>query len=170
MENVKIHITKLTDMALAQRACSFTNHMKESKIDAQKLYRCEHSPIRTQLFWIEMFNIPTFVSVHFVRHSIGVTHFVESNRDDRGGQEEVDRMTPVNHAMLCNAETLINMARKRLCYKAHSLTREVMYQIKETISSIDYELSCFMVPNCIYRGGICSEIKPCGRKKYETSY
>lgn len=160
-----ITVDKLTDLALAQRACSFTNHMKKSKISLDTLYCSEHSPLRTQLFWVEMHGIPTFVSVHLVRHTQGVTHFVESNRDDRGGADEVGRLTPVNHAMLCNAQALINMARKRLCTKAHDKTQEVFNQIKNAVEIVDRDLSNYMVPECVYRNGFCPEIKSCDRRK-----
>lgn len=165
---MKVTAYKLTGEGLAQRACSFTNHMKSSNISLEKLYHCEHSPMRTQLFWVEMYGIPTFVSVHLVRHSQGVTHYVESNRDDRGGVDKVDRLTPVNHAMLCNAQALINMSRKRLCAKAHAKTQEVMYQIKEAVSEVDDDLARYMVTECVYRGGQCYELKPCGRTTTTT--
>jgi len=137
----------------------------------EKIYRCEHSPIRTQLFWIEMFGIPTFVSVHLVRHKIGVEHFVRSHRDDRGGNGTEDRNTPVDHAMLINAQALLNMARKRLCLKAHAQTWVVMQNIRSAVSGVDLSLALMMRRDCIYRNG-CHEIKPCGwfekRKKRNT--
>jgi len=154
---------KLTDYGLAQRACQFTNHgHQQSNISLKTLYACEHSPCRTQLFWIEMCGIPNFVSVHFVRHKVGVEHFVQTMRTDRGGNDETNRLTPTNHAMLCNAQALINMARKRLCYKASRETRQAMVAVLEAIKPIDPDLARRMVPDCRYRGNICHEIKPCG--------
>ena len=104
-----VRAEKLTGTDLMRWACGLTID-KESTIDLYEIYKNEHSPIRTQLFKVEMLDIPTFVSVHFVRHTQGVTHFVKSNRKDRGGKDDVDRWTPVNHGMLCNAQALINMA------------------------------------------------------------
>lgn len=158
-----IKIKKLTDIKLARKACEFTIHSDkaESKIRLDKLYQCEHSPIRTQMFWVELKNIPTFVSVHLVRHKIGVEHFVKTMRDEFIDGDKVNRLTPVNHAMLINAQSLINLSRKRLCYKASKETREVMYAIRNFISFIDKDLSERMVPECEYRGGICNELKPC---------
>jgi len=126
-----------------------------------RIYQCEHSPIRTQLFWIEMTGIPTFVSVHLVRHKIGVEHFVRSHRDDRGGTGTEDRNTPVDHAMLINAQALINMARKRLCLKAHVETQRVMAEIATAVFSVDRDLSAFLVRDCFYRHG-CHELTSCG--------
>ena len=124
----------------------------------------EHSPIRTQLFLIEMKNIQTFVSVHFVRHNVGVIHFVKSNRIDRGGNDTVDRMSPVNHMMIANAQAVINMARKRLCSKASIETQEVMSIIANKIFDVDPELAHCLMPECEYRGG-CTELNSCGYMK-----
>lgn len=157
---MRVVITKLTDGALAQKACEFTIN-KKSSISLDKLYSCEHSPIRTQMFWVEMYDIPTFVSVHLVRHAIGISHFVKSNREDRGGLTGTDRNTPVNHAMLLNAQSLINLARKRLCLKASSETVAVMKEIKEKIKEVDPALYPYLVPECEYRKA-CHELKSCG--------
>ena len=161
--NMKVLVRKLTDESLMRRACEMTSKGKTSKITLAKIYACEHSPIRSQIFWIEMIDIPSFVSVHFVRHKIGVEHFVESNRDDRGGEDIVDRNTPVHHGMLINAQALINMARKRLCSKAHVEAVKVMEMIQEEVSKVDPDLANHMVPECVYRGGVCHELKSCGK-------
>lgn len=158
---MEISIKKYTDEALMRRACEMTMHGASSNMTLEKIYECEHSPMRTQMFWVEMLDIPTFASVHFVRHKIGVEHFVTSNREDRGGKEETDRWTPVNHGMLINAQALINMARKRLCYKAHHEVRKIMEEIVNSMYMIDADLADRMVPDCEYRNG-CHELRPCG--------
>lgn len=160
---MKVIVTKLTDVSLVQKACEYTMHGKKSSMTLDKIYSCMHSPIRTQLFTIEMIDIYSFVSTHFVRHSQGVTHFVTSNRDDRGGDSEVNRWTPVNHMMLLNAETLINMSRKRLCGSAHIEAQKLMQLIKYEIrNKVDYQLAKYMVPECYFRNGKCPELKCCG--------
>lgn len=162
IEDTFVHVTKLTSPYLAQLACSYTIN-KSVKPSLKKLYNCEHSPIRTQLFAVEMINIPSFVSTHFVRHHVGVDHFVKSNREDRnGGHTNIDRNTPVNHLMVCNAQALINMSRRRLCLQAHPQTVKVMNMIKEAVAKVDLDLAEKMVPECEYRNG-CHELKPCGR-------
>ena len=160
-EKYTITIKKLTDETLLRRACEMTMHGKTSNVRLSAMYKAEHSPIRTQLFWIEMLGIPSFVSVNFVRHKIGVEHFVMSNRDDRGGGDNVTRDTPVNHGMLCNAQAIINMARKRLCSKAHRETRNVMMAVCNALKTIDADLHRELAPDCVYRGR-CHELKPCG--------
>ena len=157
---MEIKVNKITGKELLRLAASYTIG-KDSKLSLKKGYKCEHSPIRTQIFIVEMINIPTFVSVHFVRHNVGVTHFVTSNRDDRGGTGTEDRNTEVKHMMIINAQSLIAMARKRLCFKSHRATVNVMRGIKKVITDIDHALFERLVPECIYRG-LCPEIKSCG--------
>lgn len=163
---MRISVEKLTNVDLARRACQFTTHSHaDSMISLGKLYRCEHSPMRTQMFWVEMKGIPNFVSVHFVRHKIGVEHYVQTMRNDRGAGEVANRLTPTNHAMFINAAALVSMARKRLCTKAHTETRAVMDAIRAEVAEVDRDLADYMVPECVYRGNVCHELKPCGRLK-----
>jgi len=148
-----ITVTRLTDHALMHRAMQITaNHDRPIETDPFALYKSEHSPIRTQLFWIEMRGIPTFVSTHFVRHHVGVQHYVQSNRADHGGDPDAGRMTLINHAMLINAQALISMARARLCRRASKETREVMNAIRHEMYCIDGALALAMVADCEYRG------------------
>ena len=160
---MQILVEKLTSVELARLACQFTTHRHESStISLHDLYACEHSPIRTQIFLVHMIEIPNFVSVHFVRHRIGVEHFVQTHREDRGANFVADRNTPVNHLMLLNAQALIQLARKRLCFKASAKTHETMNLIHVEICSLDPDLASFMNPECVYRSGVCYERKTCG--------
>ena len=157
---MKITVQKLTDYSLLQRAAWATSG-REVKAPLVKWYDSEHSPMRTQLFWVEMIDIPSFVSTHLVRHDIGVEHFVRSNRDDRGGIPGADRETPVTHCMLINAQALVNMARKRMCQSAHKKAQLVIHDIAEGVLLVDPDLYGMMVPDCVYRNG-CHDFKPCG--------
>jgi len=158
---MKIKVTKLTDKSLLDKACSFTVGKDVDVQSMHKFYKSEHSPIRTQIFCVEMYDIPSFVSVHLVRHHVGIEHFVKSNRTDRGGKEDVDRYSPVNHMMICNAQSLINMARKRLCTQASKETREVFEEIKNRVAEKDVALSSCMLPECGYKNGYCNEFSTC---------
>ena len=161
---MKISATKLTTPDLARRACQYTKHAHAaSSITMERIYAMEHSPIRTQIFAVEMVGIPNFVSVHFVRHHVGVDHYVQTMRLDRGADDVANRLTPTNHLMIANAQALINMARKRLCHKASSETREVMEKIRTAIGGVDHALGSVMVQECYYRGFICHERTPCGQ-------
>lgn len=155
----------VTPVDLYRRACEMTLQPgKDSRISLQLLLRAEHSPIRTVVYWVQMFGIPSFVSVHLVRHHIGIEHFVQSMRDDRGGagDDVVTRLTPVNHAMLINAQALINVSRKRLCSKAHRETQMVVRALRGAIRQTELpEVADFMVPECEYRGE-CPEPNGCG--------
>ncbi|MGN1172616.1 MAG: FAD-dependent thymidylate synthase [Muribaculaceae bacterium] len=209
MTDMKINVIKLTDVELLRKANSFTTG-KDSKMTLDTAYRYGHSPIRTQLFWVELTDIPLFVASQLVRSHVGVQFFQRSKRIDRGGEsfaiechdfgqrldllaedcnpglndEEAERITevlndlekeiktfpnrfdryaPTDLAFIINAEALINMAHKRLCTKASAETREVMICIREKVAGIDPALAGYLVPQCVYRGGICPEPKGCGK-------
>lgn len=161
---MKITITKLTGLDLARLACQYTMHSHaESKMELADLYACEHSPMRTQMFAIEMQGIPNFVSVHLVRHHVGVMHYVQTMREDRGAKNIANRHTPTNHLMIANAQALVDMSRKRLCYQAKEETREVWSAVKLEMVDADNDLAFFMVPECVYRGLVCHERRMCGK-------
>ena len=169
-----VHIEPITDCAFVRRAAQMTTHGQPVTAGLRSWYRTEHSPIRARLFWIELLAIPSFVSVHLVRHKIGVEHYVESMRDDRGGagDTETNRLTPVNHGMLVNAQSLIAMSRKRLCYKSHKRTVAVWSRLRKEMLGIDSDLHRYLVPECVYRNGICPEFRECkpGLKKVLLAY
>lgn len=117
--------------------------------------------------------IPYWVSVHFVRHHIGVNHYVQTQRDDRTTHEisrnEKPQGETVSHIMSVNAQELIFMAHKRLCSQASPETRKVMEMICEEVIKVAPYMKDVLVPLCAYRGGLCTEFKCCGRNKlYST--
>lgn len=157
---MEIEIVKITTVEDLQEANEFTSGAN-SEMDLKTAYACRHSPMRTQLFKVKMYDIPTFVSVHLVRHSIGYTHFVKSMRTDRGGDGSEDRYTPVNHMMYLNAQCIIELANARLCRKASKETQEVVALIKEAMLDVDPALAYWMRPRCLELGR-CRELKTCG--------
>ena len=86
---MNIKVRKLISVELLREANSFTTN-KESKMSLQTAYRLKHSPIRTQIFWIEMREIPLFVASQFVRSHVGIQCFQLSKRTDRGGASLVE--------------------------------------------------------------------------------
>lgn len=198
---MNIKVTKLTDVELLRRANSFTTG-RDSHMTLAKAYRAGHSPIRTQLFWVECTDIPLFVASQLVRSHVGVQFFQRSKRTDRGGEDfreachcisqellcsgavtdfkerqiqieerakwvddlpkRFDRYAPTDLAFIINAEALINMAHKRLCAKASKETRDLMTKIALGVAIADPALAPHLVPQCVYRGGICPEAKCCG--------
>lgn len=208
MKDFTVSVRKLTDLELLQEACA-TTFLGSSHATLISLYKSEHSPVRTQLFWISLKNIPLYISTHLIRHHVGSVPFQLTCRDDRKGgnpdvpgkldllkeklrnlidnwhnggsfisdyQQEVDsiveeldwlkensdRETPVNLSLCINAQSLIDMAKLRLCMQASQGTREVFSEIKNQIAKIDPELASVMVRKCVYRNGLCGEMRCCG--------
>lgn len=202
-------VRKLTDLDLLQEACA-TTFLGTSHATLISLYKSEHSPIRTQLFWISLKNIPLYVSTHLLRHHVGSVPFQLTCRNDRNGgnpglpgkidsiierlkglidawhkggvfinnhqseadaiyeelewlKNNADRETPVNLSLCINAQSLIDMAKLRLCAGCASSGTVIVFQaIKDEIFKIDPDLASVMVRKCVYRGGICGEPRCCG--------
>lgn len=128
----------------------------------ERLVKAEHSPMRELWFGIKM-EIPYWVSVHFVRHHIGVNHYVQTQRSDRTGilRDEKPQGEIVSHIMSVNAQELVFMARKRLCKQASPETREVMQLIVKEVIKVAPYMKEVLVPLCVYRNGKCTEMFPC---------
>lgn len=202
MKDFQVSVRKLTDLSLMREACE-TTFLGKSNQSLLSIYKTEHSPVRTQLFWVKLTSIPLYVSTHLLRHHVGSVPFQLSCRSDRNGgnpglidkldevinslngleeqtptmiqtvtssvikelewlQENADRYTPVNLGLLLNAQSLMDMAKLRLCNQASSETRQVFQAIKDEIAKVDPELASMMVRKCVYRGGLCGESRCCG--------
>ena len=164
-----MHITidKITDESLMREACEFTM-LKDIKSQQtlESMYKAKHSPIRTQIFIIRMKGIPAFVAHHLRTHYVGVMgHWITSRRDDRGGEAKETRSELVDHILICNAETLMNMAAVRLCRSSHIKTYQVMHGIKGKIKDIDPDLYRHLLPKCDILAAGCTEPKSCGRQQ-----
>lgn len=123
----------------------------------------EHSPIRhIQVSW-KWANLKSWVSVHFVRHWLGIVHYVTTQRSDRTGipRDNLPQDSLVEHECEANAQALINISRKRLCAQAAPETRAAWREIKQKVSAVDPVLGQVMVPECVYRG-FCPEFHSCG--------
>lgn len=128
----------------------------------KRLVEAEHSPMRELWFGLRL-EVPYWVSVHFVRHHIGVNHYVQTQRSDR---TNVDRNfkpqgETVSHILSVNAQELVFMAHKRLCKQASPETREVMQMIVEEVVKVAPYMKSVLVPLCAYRNGKCTEMFPC---------
>lgn len=84
MRDFTVSVRKVTDENLMRSACEMT-FLGESKQSLLSIYKSEHSPVRTQLFWVEFRGIPLASSTHLLRHHVGSTPFQLSCRDDRNG-------------------------------------------------------------------------------------
>ena len=184
-----ISVTKFTDEKLLLLANSFTTG-RESHMTLETAYKNGHSTIRTQLFFVQLADIPLFVASQLVRSHVGVQFFQLSKRTDRGGADfreecrelaeliangltnealqllevfpcKYDRYAPTDLAFIINAEALINMAHKRLCAKASHETMQIVQGICDEAAHCDPALAPHLVPQCIFRGGICPEPRSC---------
>lgn len=128
----------------------------------KRLVEAEHSPIRELWFGIKM-EIPYWVSVHFVRHHVGVNHYVQTQRSDRTGNNRNEKRQDelVSHIMSINAQELINMSHKRLCKQASEETRQVMKMIVDEVVKVAPYIKSVLVPLCVYRNGKCTEMFSC---------
>ena len=83
----------------------------------KRMILAEHSPIRKNKFSWRWVDIKYWVSVHLVRHWLGIVHFVKTQRTDRTNinRDELPQGALVNHAAEANSQALINISRRRLC-------------------------------------------------------
>lgn len=124
---------------------------------------CQHSPIRKISVNWKWSDLPSWVSVHFVRHKFGIDHFVSTQRSDRTG---VDRNSarqdaPVEHECIANVEEILFISRRRLCNQASPETRNAWKLVLEKLKEKEPEIVECCVPECVYRG-FCPEFKCCG--------
>lgn len=130
----------------------------------RKILRARHSPIR-RLWFSFYLEIPSWVSVHLVRH-VHAQPFVQSQRNDR--QSAYDRNkapqdAPVKMILDVNAEELINIANKRLCAKAAAETREVVTEMCRLAAEAFPAIKDELVPVCVRNGHRCYEMDACGK-------
>lgn len=163
------YIKNNTDWKEIRNACRTTVGAEETDAEItnnfkKRLLLSEHSPIRLlNITWLWQ-GIKSWISVHFVRHKYGIEHFVSSQREDRTGIDRDSKRQDslVNHKCNANAQAIIYISRKRLCKKAHPETREAWREFLYDLYKHEPELVDCCVPECIYRGGICPELKTCG--------
>lgn len=138
------------------------------------LLLAEHSPIRLLTYDWSWKSIPYWVSTELSRHKN--EKFISSQRTDRTGIERdgLRQDAPVNFDGVANAQNIIDISRKRLCYCATKEARTLMEDLKSTLIKNNFLIGYYAVPNCVYRGG-CPEFKPCGFyknfcEKYKNIY
>ena len=61
-----------------------------------------------------------------------------------------------------NAEELMTISNKRLCRQASKETQEIVQKMCDLVEREMPEFRGLLVPACIYNGGVCHEMKPCG--------
>ena len=171
----KIMWTEYRDVwGKVKQAARTTVHLDgEGKYPSDKwkksILLAEHSPIRKIIFSWKWGELKSWVSVHFVRHKIGIEHWVRSQRTDRTGidRNDLPQAALVEHECQANAQALINISRKRLCAQASPETREAWKQLIREVHRQDPVLASVCVKECVYRG-FCPEMNPCGYEKTEA--
>ncbi|MFA5754559.1 MAG: thymidylate synthase ThyX [Patescibacteria group bacterium] len=136
----------------------------------KSITRAEHSPIRLIEFLIKTEDVKSWITVHNVRHRIGIEHFVSTQRNDRTGKnrDETPQGSLVDYEFCVNLNELMNICRKRFCGQAHEETRKFWQEIvaklliDEKSREIILPVIDLMVPECVARNGSCPEMKCCG--------
>ncbi len=131
----------------------------------QKLIESEHSPMRELWFGFRIV-LPSWVSVHLVRHNNGANHYVLSQRTDRTGidRNKLPQDAPVSHIISVNAQELVHISHKRLCMQASPETRSVVRAMCDEVIKVCPQMKSVLVPLCVYRNGKCTEFFPCNKE------
>jgi len=134
----------------------------------RRMLLCEHSPIRQLIIKAKWYELPYWVSVHFVRHWLGIIHWVRTQRSDRTNinRNDIPQGALVEHEIEANAQAIINISRKRLCNCASPETKEAWQTFLNSFKDKEPELYNTSVRECIYRG-FCPEFKSCNYHKSE---
>lgn len=157
---MNIHIKKLTGVELLREMAEMTTG-KPCRMSLFTAYKNLHSLVRTQIFVIKFYGIPTSVMGHLVRH-VHAHPYVLSHRPDRNPDAvDLGRKTPTNMALLLNAEEIINISRARLCTMAAKETRDIWRHALDLIEEVDPDLVKFCKKPCVLQG-YCRESKSCG--------
>lgn len=141
---------------------------KEPSIEFKKeVLLAEHSPIRLLEYDFTWDDIRQWVTAHFVRHHEGCEKFVHTQRPERNleltglNRDELPQGLLNDMDMACNAQSFINISRKRLCVGCASVeTRKAWELVIEYLREVDPVLAEKCVPECLYRG-FCPEKKRC---------
>jgi hypothetical protein len=132
----------------------------------RRMLLAEHSPVRQITVKAKWYDLKYWVSVHLVRHKIGVEHWVRTQRTDRTGtnRDNLPQGNLVEHEIEANAQAIINISRKRLCNQASKETREAWQAFLDSFKDKEPELYSVCVKECIYRG-FCPEYNSCSYHK-----
>ena len=169
--NIKVReLTSNTEVLNRARVTVWKSDLDKepSKQFMEDIYKSEHSPIRDKWFSIEIEGIPYWLSTHFVRHSVGYTPYVSTQREDRiqyeGGRDDRKQGELVNMHITLNAQSFINVSKKRLCGQADVKAQQLWSSVLDELKKIDRQLFNNCVPECIY-SGFCREKFPCNNGK-----
>ena len=195
-EKFKVTVTQDTSwnraLNMARRTCGKEPITKEpSKEWKLASLMAEHSHIKLVEYTISFADLRQWVGVHLLRHPF-VLPFIHSQRVDR--RDNIDELVEAvmqivsediknspdfnkrdyvfqgetnDQDFVVNAQTLINISRKRLCSCASKETREAWVAVRNAIMEFDPIMASVMVRQCVYRG-FCPERTCCGYYKTEA--
>lgn len=133
----------------------------------KKILLAEHSPIRLLEYDFTWEDIKQWITAHFVRHHLGCEKFVHSQRPDVNkdlaglDRDKFPQGLLNDMDMSCNAQSFINISRKRLCMgTAAKETRLAWEAVIAYLNEVDPILAEKCVPECVYRG-FCPEFDRC---------
>ena len=129
-----------------------------------RILEARHSPIRYLRYSFMFEDIPSNIATHLARHKHAEPYIstLRNDRQDIIDGDQAPRSTPVNMILDVNAEELMVIANKRLCHKAADKTRQVVQLMCLKALDVTPEFAGLLVPNCVYNGGVCHEMHPCG--------
>jgi hypothetical protein len=144
--------------------------MYENKLPTKetwlKMLLSEHSSDRSIVYRIYCEDVPYYTHVHIIRHHIGFQPHVMSQRHDKE-REDRPQGALVDMFFDANAQALINIARKRLCYKADKTAQDLVEKMKWSLvyegDEYDKVLGLLLARPCSWYPGYCAEPHPCGR-------
>lgn len=174
---MKCTLKSITNNWLDIKQAALTTISKDSNKEPTSEWKrrallSEHSMIRKLRISSKWEDLKYWVSVHIVRHWLGIIHFVSSQRPDRlthmkSNRDDAPQSSFVKHEIDANAQAIINISRKRLCNMAMPETREAWQEFLNTFRDKEPELFNVCCPDCEYRGW-CYEFNSCGYHKTET--
>lgn len=160
----KVKVIKFdVDWLEIKNLCRKTISMNDSSIEPtnewkRKLLLAEHSPLRHSLITVDIEDVPFYVMGHLVRHSVGVTPYVSTSREDRTNISRSERSQTdlVSMRIDLNIQSLINISRKRLCNQADRQTQIIWLEVIKAIAKYDSDIAWACVSECIRNCG-CTE-------------
>lgn len=174
--SLEIAVRAITEDSEVLNRCRVTVWKDEiEKIPSERfmrdIYISEHSPIRDKWFVISIRGVKSWLATHFVRHSVGYTPYVSTQRDDRleysESRDERKQGELVNMDITLNAQAFINVSKNRLCGQAHPEAQVLWSKVLSELHEVDEPLFSVCVPTCVSKG-FCPELHPCGRTESIT--
>lgn len=167
----QIIVEKITDVEMIRKIVKWCWGIN-STATLSKWYGSKHSPMYTQQFLILVCAEKSVMDQMRTHEKNGCQFFCDSGRPDTGNNTDGNSRNALRKfAIWCNAEHIMKMAEKRLCYKAELPTWEFMMKLRQVISDgVDRSLADKMQPKCtVYRDG-CKEFEPCNMIHRDLPY